>query len=237
LKFTRPTGKNPNNIQFFFLKLIYPRLEIGCNERIANSSEYITHKDLCDGIQRYLLNKQTPMIRLFIVMTLLLSFCNSCKKIDKLTQFNMEYNESIVIPSTTGIALPIDLLTPDIESNSESTFAINDTRKDLVEKIVLTSLDLAITSPSGGDFSFLESISIFINAEGLQETRIAWFDEIPPSAGSALVLETSDTDLKEYIKKDNFSLKVNTVTDELISSDHHIEIQAVFFVDAKILGI
>jgi hypothetical protein len=149
----------------------------------------------------------------------------------------MEYNESIVIPSTTGIALPIDLLTPDIESNSESTFAINDTRKDLVEKIVLTSLDLAITSPSGGDFSFLESISIFINAEGLQETRIAWFDEIPPSAGSALVLETSDTDLKEYIKKDNFSLKVNTVTDELISSDHHIEIQAVFFVDAKILGI
>jgi len=66
---------------------------------------------------------------------------------------------------------------------------------------------------------------------------VAWLDEIPADPGATLELETSNTDLKEYIKKDSFSLRAATVTDELITSDHHVDIHSVFFVDAKILGI
>ena len=54
-------------------------------------------------------------------MLVLFTF-NSCKTIDKLTQFNMSFNQTVVIPSSTGISLPIDLITPDIETNAESTF-------------------------------------------------------------------------------------------------------------------
>nr|WP_299206097.1 hypothetical protein [uncultured Brumimicrobium sp.] len=43
-------------------------------------------------------------------------------------------------------------------------------------------------------------------------------------------------DLKEYIKADKFTLRLNTKTDETINSDHHIENHSVFYVDAKILG-
>jgi len=49
-------------------------------------------------------------------------------------------------------------------------------------------------------------------------------------------LETTGTDLKEYIKADEFKLRVNTITDEVIATDHQIDINSVFFVDVKILG-
>jgi hypothetical protein len=174
--------------------------------------------------------------KLFLLLAIGSLSLSGCKEIDKLTQFNMDYNETVVILSSTGINLPFNLFTPDVESNSESTFSVNDTRKDLVEEIRLTKLDLTLTSPSNGDFSFLKSIEIFISADGLSEVKIAWKENIPSDVDNYIELETSDTDLKEYIKKDKFKLRLNTVTDELITSDQHIDIHSVFFVDAKILG-
>jgi hypothetical protein len=176
------------------------------------------------------------MKKQIIVYSFILFALLGCKKIDKLTQFNMEFNESIVIPSSTGINLPFNILTPDVATNAESTFAVNDTRKDLIEEIKLTKLTLTLTAPPNGDFGFLKSISVFISADGLSETKIAWKDVVPSDIGAVLNLEVSDTDLKDFIMKDNFKLKLNTVTDELLTSDHHIDIKSVFFVDAKILG-
>lgn len=159
-----------------------------------------------------------------------------CDKIDKLTKFDIDYNETVVIPSSAGIALPFNVLTPDIETNSESTFEVNDTRKDLIEEIVLTTLDLTITSPSNADFSFLKSINVYISAEGFDEVKIAWKDNVPSDV-TVLTLDVTGVDLKDYIKADKFSLRFNTETDELLASDHEIDVHSVFFVDAKILGL
>ncbi|UZR97925.1 hypothetical protein [Chondrinema litorale] len=174
-------------------------------------------------------------MRIYTLLLLLL-FSAACDEIDKLTQFNMDYNSTVTIPSSTGINLPFDVMSPDVETNSESTFAVNDTRKDMIEEIKLTTLNLTIESPTESDFSFLESISVYIAAEGLEETKIAYLDEVPEDVGAAISLDVSDEDLKEYIKKDNFELRVNTVTDEFISSDHDINIYSAFFIDAKVLG-
>jgi hypothetical protein len=159
-----------------------------------------------------------------------------CKQVDKLTQFYMPYAETITIPATVGINLPINLITPEIETNSESTFALNDTEKDLVEEIKLISLTLNHTTPTGEDFSFLKTVRIYISADGLSEEQIAWKENIPDTAGTVLQLEISNADLKEFIKKDKFTLRVNTITDELLTSDQQVELLSVFFVDAKILG-
>lgn len=159
-----------------------------------------------------------------------------CKKIDKMTNFNMEYNETVVIPASTGINLPFNILTPNVETNSESTFAVNNTRKDLVNEIRLTKLDLRITSPSNGTFSFVRSLSIFLSADGLSETKIAWIENVPSNVGNVLYLDVSGADLKEYIKKDKFTLRLNSVTDELITSDYQINVHAVYQVDAKLIS-
>lgn len=160
-----------------------------------------------------------------------------CDKIDDLTKFEIEYNQEVVIPSSTGLDLPFDVFTPDMETNSESEFEVNDTRKDLIEEIQLRKLELIITSPDGADFSFLKSIEVFISAEDLEEMRIAWLEEVPEDTGAALELNTSDMDLKEYVKKDKFNLRLNTVTDEVINQDHELDVNSTFFVDARILGL
>ena len=175
-------------------------------------------------------------ILIFTSLILLLIINNSCRTIDKLTQFNMDFNQTVVIPSSTGISLPIDILTPELETNSESTFEINSTSKELIEEIRLTSLTLNLTSPSGTDFSFLESIRVYMNAQDLPEVEIAWSTNIPDGAGNSLTLNVSGADFQEYIKKDQFSLRCNTITDELLTSDHEINIATTFYIDAKILG-
>ena len=159
----------------------------------------------------------------------------SCKKIDKLTQFEMEFNELAIIPSSAGISVPINVMTPEVETNSENTFAVNDTRKDKIESIILTDLDLTVTDPSNEDFSFLESVAIYMSADGLPEILLASRDNIPEQEVK-LVMDTTGEDLQEYIKKDEFNIRINAVTDELITSDYELNVHQIFWVDAKVLG-
>ena len=160
-----------------------------------------------------------------------------CNKLDKLTQFDMPFDTSVDIPSTVGINLPFNIITPDITTNSESSFESNETNKDLIEKITLKTMEMTVSKPAGEDFSFLKSIEITIKADGLDDKKIAWLNDIPDNAGSKITLETTADDLKEYIKKDSYKLDIETVTDEILTQDYTIDIHNVFFVDAKIFGI
>lgn len=179
------------------------------------------------------MTKQLKTIFILLILPILLI---QCKKFDEYTKFEMEYEESVVIPSSTNQLLPFNLFTPAIETNSESTFEVNDTRKDLVESIQLTALTLTITEPGNGNFNFLESIEVYISADGLEETKVAWKNSVPANSANELSLETTELNLEAYIKKDQFSLRVKTITDELLSKDYHIDIKTTLFVDAKILG-
>jgi hypothetical protein len=174
-------------------------------------------------------------LRNIILAMCFLGFSISCKRFDEFTQFELNYKQSITIPSSSIIDLPINVMTPEVESNSESEFAINDTRKDLIEEIILTKLTLNLTSPSDGNFNFLNKIDIFIRADGVDESLIAYKQNIQPAGNKSIELETVDTDLQDYIKKDRFVLRVETKTDEATTRDHHIDILSTFFVDAKIV--
>ncbi|WP_147678008.1 hypothetical protein [Algibacter pacificus] len=175
-------------------------------------------------------------IKLFLGLTLLTTFF-CCDKLDELTKFEMTLTEEVVIKSNTVINLPFYVETPDITTNSESTFESNNTRKDLIESITLTDLELKITVPETGNFNFLKSIKIYMSAENEDEMVLAWLDEVVANDAGILFLETSTEDLKNYIKSDKITLRTESVTDELITEDHHIDIKSTFFVDAKILGL
>ncbi|MDT7829191.1 hypothetical protein RQM65_10985 [Pricia sp. S334] len=66
---------------------------------------------------------------------------------------------------------------------------------------------MVITSPTGSDFSFLNSIKVYIASEGLEEVLIAE-QEVPDGVGSTLDVDVLDIDLQEYIKKDEFNLRI-----------------------------
>ena len=177
------------------------------------------------------------MRSVFLFSLFIIVVSSGCKKLSELTRFNIDYNTTATIPSATGINLPFNIFTPDVETNSSSTFSVNNTNKDLVEEIKLSTLRLELTSPSGADFSFLKSVNIYISASGLPEVKMAWKDVVPDNAGATINLDVSSADLKEYIKKDKFSLRLNSVTDELITAEHRLNIFSTFAVDAKVLGL
>ncbi|SDM00806.1 hypothetical protein SAMN05421823_109261 [Catalinimonas alkaloidigena] len=161
----------------------------------------------------------------------------ACQSVDRLTQFNMDYESSVTVSSGMSINLPFDMMTPDVTTNSESEFKVNNTRKDLIEEIRLTSMKMQITSPSSADFSFMKSIHIYLDAEDLGETEIAYLDDIPASPGRQLTLETTSADVQEYIKRDSFTLRVEAVTRKIPAQDVDIDIDSRFWVNARILGI
>ncbi len=172
-----------------------------------------------------------------IILILTVFSLSQCDQLDNLTKFDVDYNTSITIESTFGTDVPFDVATPEVTTNSESEFEMNDTRTNLIEEITLKQLTMQITSPSDGNFDFLNDIEVYMSADGLDEIKVAWKNNIPETIGNVLELETSDADLQEYIKKDAFQLRVKTTTDKLLSQDQDIDIQSVFHVDAKILGI
>ena len=176
------------------------------------------------------------MKKILVLFSAILAF-TSCDKLDELTKFDMDFKTSVVIESAVNVNLPFSVQSPDVETNSESEFEINDTRKDLIEDIRLKELNLIITTPDDGDFTFLESLEVFISADGLEDVKIASITEVPDTVDNTIDLETFDIDIKEYIKKDKFSLKLETVTDKVITEDHYIDVETVFFVDAKIFGL
>ena len=146
-----------------------------------------------------------------------------CDALDDLTKFDLDYESSVTIPSNSLVNLPFTIETPAMQTNSED--------------ISLKSMRLTITTPADKTFSFLESIEIFISAEGVDEISLAALNPVSANATGVINLDTTDADLKEYIKKDSFNLRIQSVTDEVIDEDVQIDILSVFAVDAKILGI
>ena len=74
----------------------------------------------------------------------------SCKLIDQLTQFNVDYSTNFTIPATSVLGLPIPILNivqPDgVTTNSTQTFTNNNTRSDLLEEVLLKKLVLVLCS-------------------------------------------------------------------------------------------
>lgn len=176
------------------------------------------------------------LTKLVSILTILL-LINSCNTLKKLTEFNLDFTDTIKIPSTLGINLPFNLWTPPVKTNSSNIFEINDTKKNLVEEIRIEDLKLSIISPENEDFSFLKSIEIYIAADSLPEILVAWKYNIDDSSDSSINLELSTEDLTTYIIQDEIQLKTTTVTDKLLFTDVDIKVDARFFVNAKILGI
>ncbi|HMJ69047.1 MAG TPA: hypothetical protein VK508_09130 [Cyclobacteriaceae bacterium] len=163
-----------------------------------------------------------------------------CKKddnfVDRLTQFNFNTDYVIKVPATSITSIPISIITPDIKTTSDVAFSDNKTRADLVERINLKELTLTVQTPENGTLSFLKSVDIYAAAEGLPEVRVAYKDQVPANVGSTLSLDVTGVELKEYFKKEKYSLRITVTSDEAVTQEYSVNAHGVFFVDAQVLG-
>ncbi len=170
------------------------------------------------------------------VLLILISLC-SCNAIKKLGQFYINYNTQAVFPANVPVNLPVNVSTPDIQTNSEETFQNNNTRKDLIQSIKLNQVTLNITSPQGETFSFLKDVSVYISSDSLPEVEIAYKQNIPANTGDTLMLDVTDTELQNYIKASKIKLRVSGTTGQLVTQDVNVNVNTRFFVQANLLAL
>jgi hypothetical protein len=177
---------------------------------------------------------KNKIIFVLIAATMGLVACNALKK---LTQFRVNYSSNFTIPSSILINVPLDILSPEMQTNISEELENNNSNKDLIESVKLEEMRLTVTSPSGQDFSFLKDIRLFISADALPEKQVAYKENIADNVGSEIVMDIIDEELKEYLKKDKVTLRAVATTDKLITQNVNVSIANRFFVDAKILGL
>ena len=176
--------------------------------------------------------------RFLILVVLLATFSSSCKKIDELTHFKMVFDEPIrdvkILPVFVGETIPIEMTTA---TYSESEFHKNDTAKDLVEGIILEKASLTIEEAFSTNFSFLESIKFYMQAEGEEDLLIAFKTNIPSDIGKTLNLEVIDQDLSSFLKEEELELKVEILAREAVLDPFDLIMHLEFEVDAKVAGV
>lgn len=156
----------------------------------------------------------------------------SCERAEDLLTFSIITESEFVIQSGLDIGTPVNLETPDVETNSSQKFENNDTRADLVKDVFLKNSVLNIMSPEDQTFSFLKSIEVYMSAEDLPEILIAEKQDIPEDIGRELELDTTNDALDAYIKKEEISLRFKTVTRETITENIKINCRNTFDVTA-----
>lgn len=159
----------------------------------------------------------------------------SCEKVNELINFKIKHETSFTIPGqNTGIGDLLSIPRAEIKTSSEQTFKNNNTRAELVEEVTLDELILSITAPENESFDFLNEISIYITAEGEQEVLLASKVKIPEDGSRTLVLETSQTNLKPYVVKENYTIRTVAKTDKVVDKAVDVKINMSFQVRAAI---
>lgn len=169
----------------------------------------------------------------FIALAVMAAGCK--KDAPGTVTFNSHSNASFQIPPNTILDIPA-ILTPGISTDWTADFQNNDTNKDKIRNMKLSALKLIINNPPGKTFNFLKDMDIYITADGLQETLIAYKHGIPETVGQSLDLDVVDTDIAPYAKKDNFQLRVSLKPDDYNSDYVDVTAQMTFKITADVIN-
>jgi hypothetical protein len=169
------------------------------------------------------------MKKLLILLIAALSFAG-CKKVH-LTTFNVDNSASFTIPAST----PIGLFNIPVTTSSQSSFQQQGTDASHLQNVSLEKLSLTITNPTTRNFDFLDKAHIYISASGQSEQEIAYLDPVAHNGSVTISLNTTGIELVNYIKQDNYSLRISTTTNQILTQDVTIRADMTFKVKAKLL--
>lgn len=155
----------------------------------------------------------------------------SCNEVDKLLDFNIFNQSSFTIDGGFPINSPLDIISPEVTTNSNVAFAGNGTRTDKVKDIKLEELKLTITNPNDKTFAFLKSAHIYISTNDNDEILMAYVENVNTTSKSINLLCIPQK-LDNYIKATSYRLRSKVVTRESLSEDVTVQVDTRFHVVA-----
>ena len=103
-------------------------------------------------------------------------------------------------------------------------------RDEDIHGVSLTLLELEVTSPEGGDLSFLESMDFYVEAPDLDRIRVASCNDFPE--GESLVsFDLMDVDLHDYVVSESMTLTTEVTGHR---PDDETTVEARFALDIEV---
>ncbi|TGE21408.1 hypothetical protein E5K00_14050 [Hymenobacter aquaticus] len=168
---------------------------------------------------------------LLLAPLLLLLGVLSCKKINELLTFDLDYSQNITVPgSPIFIPTPVVLAVP-VTTKSDETFKSKNTAADLVKDVKLKRLALTITDPAAENFDFLNSIEISIGTDQNDIVPLASLSSIPKGV-STIELTPSGAKLDKYLKASSYTLHTKVTVNKAILKDITVRADTKFTVTA-----
>lgn len=177
----------------------------------------------------------TRLLKIAVVFFVLF-FC-TCKKIRQLKEFDLNYSEEFVIPANSVVNLPFNLNSQETTTNTSDEYENEGTSRKLVETVFLSKLVFAVQSPASGDFNFLKSVEIYISSPNNAEVLVAYRYDIPETGLKQLDMETSDTNLKDFLQDESYQVRVKAITDHPVTQDVTVKCDETFHVSARLRNI
>ena len=178
------------------------------------------------------LKPQIMKFKTTTTLLVLLSLFISCNAVEDLLTFTIKNSTTITIESLFPIGSPFEAATPDVTTNSSTSFENNKTQASLVKDVKLNSLKLTITAPETKNFSFLKTIRLYISAENVEEMELASAENVN-STSNTLNLTCTSSNLDQYLKKDKYTIRTEVTTKETITTDINVKIDMTYKVTAN----
>ena len=162
---------------------------------------------------------------------------SACDKIDKFTQFSVDYTTAFDVPVDATTQTPLELGIFALGADND-IFSEYDTSKDLIDKATLKNIQLSINDNSNNNqnFDFLTDIEIYLLADDLPTLRVAWKNDLQNSGENSFELEHLSDNLVEYFKKDKVKIKIMAKTDEVLSQPITVDVKVSVYMNAQLLG-
>jgi hypothetical protein len=170
--------------------------------------------------------------KIYLTILTFILFASSCNIIDNLLTFSVDNQTTFKIASGFPLGTAFSVVTPDVTTNSSSTFENNNTKADLVKDVTLTSLKLTITNPSDKSFSFLKSVTLYISTDANDEIELAYLDNINATSNT-IDLIPNKARLDKYIKASSYKIRTKAVLKESFAQDISIQADMKFKVTAS----
>lgn len=170
-------------------------------------------------------------MRSIFFSVLLLFVLVSCNDDDEDVQFSLDYPVEFDIPATFGVELAISTEDFIVETESADQFTTNNTSADLINEAKITTLQIALNSPAGEDFSFIDDLTLFMKASGQDEVAIGTLNDVSGD-GVLLNLDIKNLDLKDYLSQTSLTFRMEFTSDDYTGVDRNCALLCVFSVDA-----
>jgi len=174
-----------------------------------------------------------------LFLSILFLGLSACEKIDKFTQFSVDYSTAFDMPIDATTQTPLELGTFTLGSDSD-IFSEYDTSKDLIDKATLKNIELSINNntnnSSAQNFDFLTDLEIYLLADDLPTLRVAWKNDMQNTGDKNFELEHLSDNLADYFKKDKVKIKIMAKTDEVLSQPVTVDVKLSVYIDAQLLG-